>query len=111
MTNKSILYVCMLIMMFLTFFLYLFRQTHCAGLDARVSSLERQLADLQVTSEDEGAGDLGAYGGAPLLLILLHYPMLRRVQLMVRMIGGATLMRMRRMTRRPRLMRSRLGFR
>ena len=42
----------------------MFGQTHCAGLSARVSSLERQLADLQVTSEDEGAGDFGAYGGA-----------------------------------------------
>ena len=27
---------------------------HCAGLDARILSLERQLADLQVVSEDEG---------------------------------------------------------
>ena len=26
--------------------------------------MERQLADLQVTSEDEGAGGFGAYGGA-----------------------------------------------
>ena len=45
-------------------FLCLFGQTHCAGLDARVSSLERQLADLQVTSEDEGVGDMDADGGA-----------------------------------------------
>ena len=48
-------------------FLCLFGQTHCAGLSARVSSLERQLADLQVTSEDEGAGGFGAYGEQPLL--------------------------------------------
>ena len=38
----------------------MFGQAHCAGLDTRIQILERQLADLQVTSEGEDADAMEA---------------------------------------------------